>query len=265
MNKYIIGIIFIHILIIILIYIYINKKNNIEKFEDYLRFGYVINLDERTDRLDKIINKFSELNLPLYRIPAIKHNIGWKGCGLSHMSVIKMAKQNNLPSVLILEDDCNPTDFFENWFPIQEWLENNRSKWDIFTGGNSYYGFHPDEKNDIQSVCKLKNDIRLYYTKLLALHFYYVNSSCYDKMIEWEEYMRTHSQEWIPVDFWPDKKELVIITSSPFIALQDVDFSSIENTVKDLNSTYKTSEEIIASIPNEESCELSQPMEDNNP
>jgi len=245
-----------YILVLIIIIYYSLKKNNIEKFEDYLKFGYVINLDERKDRLDKIINKFAEYNLPLYRIPAIKDSVGWKGCGYSHMSIIKMAKQNNLPSVLILEDDCKPTEFFENWFPIQTWLENHRNQWDIFTGGNSYYGFHSAEKNDIQSVCKLQSDIRLYYTKLLALHFYYVNNSCYDKMLEYEEYMRTHQNVWIPVDFWPDKKELTIISCSPFIALQDVDFSSIEGTVKNLDSIYQTSEEIISSIPNETQCKL---------
>ena len=243
------------VLLFIIVLIKYNYKYIPEPFEDYLRVGYIINLDDRSDRLDKIIKKFAYYNFPLNRIPAIKDSVGWKGCGLSHMSIIKMAKEKSLPSVLIIEDDCQPTEYFDNWHAIQDWLEKNRTKWDIFSGGNSYYGFHPDEKNDIQSICKLKKDTRLYYTKLTATHFIYINSSCYDTMLEWEEYMRTHSQEWIPVDFWPDKKELTIITCSPFIALQDVDFSSIENTVKDLDSTYKTSAEIIASIPNEDSCQ----------
>jgi len=249
-KKYILFTIIIFVIIYILF-----KQNNIEKFEDFLKFGYVINLDDRKDRLDKIINKFVEYKLPLYRIPAIKDSIGWKGCGYSHISVIKMAKHNNLPSVLILEDDCKPTEFFENWFSIQEWLETHRDQWNIFTGGNSYYGFHSDEKNDIQSVCKLNNDIRLYYTGFTAAHFIYINSNAYDKMIEWEEYIRIHQHEWVPIDFWPDKKELSIISCSPFIALQDVGFSSIEGVVKDLDSIYKTSEEIINSITNEENCQ----------
>jgi hypothetical protein len=255
-KKNIIIFLFIHVFVLVVITKYIAKpKDSVEAFEDYLKFGYVINLHDRKDRLDKIIKKFASVNLPLYRIPAIKDSVGWKGCGYSHMSVIKMAKQNNLPSILILEDDCKPTEFFENWFPIQEWLENHREQWDIFTGGNSYYGFHSNEKNDIQSVCKLKDEIRLYFTKLLALHFYYVNSNCYDTMLEWEEYSRTHQNEWIPIDFWPDRKELTIISCSPFLATQDVDFSSIEGTVKNLDSMYKTSEEVIASVPNEENCE----------
>ena len=250
---------FIVITIIILLYIIIyNNVKITEKFDNSIgniRFGYVINLDSRTDRLNAIIKKFESHNLPLYRIPAIKNVIGWKGCAYSHLSVIKMAKISNLPSILILEDDCKPNINFKQWFVIQDWLEKHRDDWDIFTGGNSYYGFNSNDKKSIKPICNLKNSIKLYYTKLTALHFYYVNSSAYDKMLEYEEYLNKNPTEWVPVDFWPDRKELKIITCSPFLAIQEVDYSDIEKVEKNLNAMYETSESLIKTVDNETICE----------
>lgn len=239
--------------ILCLIIILFMSPKNIEGFDNYLRFGYIINLDERTDRLNSIIKSFEKYNLPLYRIPAIRDKIGWKGCGYSHISVVKMAKVSMLPSVLILEDDCIPTEHFKNWFIIQEWLETHRDQWDIFNGGNSYYGFNSSNKDSIKSVCKLE-DTRLYSTKLTSLHFYYVNSSAYDKMLEYEEYIKTHN-EWMPVDFWPDKVGLKTISCTPFIALQKENYSDIEKTVRNYDNQLETSERVIASVPNESICE----------
>ena len=248
-------VIIITILLYILIYNNLKITENFDNSIDNIRFGYVINLDSRTDRLNAIIKKFEAHNLPLYRIPAIKDAIGWKGCAYSHLSVIKMAKISNLPSVLVLEDDCKPNINFKQWFEIQDWLEKHRDKWDIFTGGNSYYGFNSNDKQSIKPICNLKDSIKLYYTKLTALHFYYVNKSAYDKLLEYEEYLNKHPNEWMPVDFWPDKKELKIITCSPFLATQEVDYSDIEKTEKNLDAMYENSESIINAVHNESICE----------
>ena len=246
---------------IVLLIIFISMQNiegytNIVTSESNLRFGYIINLDERTDRLNNVIKKFEQYNLPLYRIPAIRDSVGWKGCGYSHISVIKMAKEQNLPSVLIIEDDCIPTEHFKNWFVIQEWLEKHRTKWDIFIGGNSYYGFWVNEKDNIEPLCQLE-DIKLYKTKTAAFHFYYVNSSAYDKMLEWETYIQTHNES-MPIDLWPDKVNLNSISCTPFIALQQPSYSDIEKDVRDYDTQMKKSEELIASIQNNSVCESFQ-------
>jgi hypothetical protein len=232
--------------------LYLYKEKHIEMFEDYLRHGYVINLDSREDRLASIIEKFATYNLPLYKISAIKDEIGWKGCAYSFVSVIKMAKEKGLPSVLIMEDDCIPTKAFVSWPLIQDWLENNREQWDIFHGGNNYYGFNSGDTGSIQSICKLQT-IRLYYTKFLAAQFIYVNSKAYDAMLEYETYIQSESG-WSPYDFWPDKKNLDIISCHPFIAIQDKSYSDIEKREVDYISRFDTSEKTIGSIENEETC-----------
>ena len=196
----------------------------------------------------------SKFDITLNRIPAIKDDIGWKGCAYSHLKVIQMAKEKGLSSVLILEDDCKPTEYMYNWPLIQEWLEQNREKWDIFHGGNSYYGFHNNEENTIQSICKIKEDTRLYKSKMLAFHFYYVNSKAYDKMLEYEEFLKKNPDTWMPIDFWPDKQGLDIISCYPFLATQEVDYSNIEKQVKNLDSIYEMSENTIGSIENNVDC-----------
>jgi hypothetical protein len=59
----------------------------------------------------------------------------------------------------------------------------------------------------------------------------------------------------VTVDFWPDKKELRIITCSPFLAIQEVDYSDIEKVEKNLNAMYETSESLIKTVDNETICE----------
>ena len=255
-KKNIRNIIIIIIIFIIIYNIYIFKSINVEKFENILRYGYVINLDERKDRYNNIIKYFEAYNMPLYRVSAIKDNVGWKGCGYSHISVIKMAKEKNLPSVLILEDDCKPTKHFKNWDLIQKWLEKNRESWDIFIGGNSYYGFWTNDKESIIPVCTIENEIKLYKTKVAAFHFYYVNSKAYDKMIEWETHITNKPSEWIPIDLWPDKQKMTSISCVPYLAFQEENYSNIENGIRSYDVQMFKGEEVLASIKNDDVCEM---------
>jgi hypothetical protein len=104
-----------------------------------------------------------------------------------------------------------------------------------------------------KDFCKLK-DIKLYKTKLTSLHFYYVNSSAYDAMLEWEEYVKTNNV-WIPIDLWPDRKNIRTVSCTPFIALQEESYSNIEKRIRDYTSQMKKSEEIIGSVINDSICE----------
>jgi len=249
--------------LILLAFLFIIVFNNytikkVDSFEDVeTEKAYVINLDSRPDRWLKIQDKFRDAPFKLERFSAIKDSVGWKGCGYSHMALIQMAKDANLQSVLIMEDDCNPTkEFNEYWPKIKNWLDNNRNKWDIFIGGNTYYASvftssKDKQLNTIQPVCTIKPDIKLYSTKLLCLHFYYLNSSIYDKFLEWKNDIDKNGA----VDVWPNTMKMKIISSSPFIATQDEDFSNINNSAANYKSMFKTSENIIASIQNNSVCD----------
>jgi GR25 family glycosyltransferase involved in LPS biosynthesis len=67
---------------------------------------FYINLEHRTDRREQIENELNKMELSYERFPAIyTKGIGIHGCGLSHLSVLKLAKERNYSSVLIFEDD----------------------------------------------------------------------------------------------------------------------------------------------------------------
>lgn len=241
------------VLLIISILLYYNKSN--EAFIEVLKdTAYVINLDERPDRLDIISRNFDKAPFIIERFPAIKDTVGWRGCGLSHCALIQMAKDNHMPSVLIMEDDCKPTrDFNESWPLIKKWLDANKNKWDIYVGGTTYYYIMDKSPKTIKPICKINDNIKLYNTKLLCLHFYYLNSSAYDTFLEWKK-------DSGPIDLWPDDKKMNILTSTPFIAVQNDSYSNIANSATDYSNAFKDSNKIIASIQNNSVCDLNNTL-----
>ena len=67
--------------------------------------AYIINLEDRIDRKLHIVNELTKLPHVSYEIiAAIRDNTGT--CFASHLKCIQLAKDNKLPFVLILEDDC---------------------------------------------------------------------------------------------------------------------------------------------------------------
>lgn len=66
-----------------------------------------INLDKRIDKLEEINNELKNYNLydKAERFSAVYHSSGTVGCGKSHLSVLKMAKERKYKNILILEDD----------------------------------------------------------------------------------------------------------------------------------------------------------------
>ena len=66
---------------------------------------FYINLDKRIDRREEIESDLAKYELDAERFPGIYHDPGIVGCGKSHLSVMKMAKERGYKNVLILEDD----------------------------------------------------------------------------------------------------------------------------------------------------------------
>lgn len=64
-----------------------------------------INLAKRSDRREHMEQILAEYDIPAERFEAIEHANGLYGCGLSHLAVLKMARDNGWRNVLILEDD----------------------------------------------------------------------------------------------------------------------------------------------------------------
>jgi len=65
---------------------------------------YVINLKRRPERLDHIKKEFDYIGWEFERFEGIDLN-SHEGCAQSHISIIKIAKENNLEQVAVFEDD----------------------------------------------------------------------------------------------------------------------------------------------------------------
>jgi GR25 family glycosyltransferase involved in LPS biosynthesis len=66
---------------------------------------YYINLDRRGDRRGEVEAEFTKMGLTVERFSAIDRKPGIVGCGLSHLAVLKLARERGLKNVLIFEDD----------------------------------------------------------------------------------------------------------------------------------------------------------------
>jgi GR25 family glycosyltransferase involved in LPS biosynthesis len=64
-----------------------------------------INLDSRTDRRQQFEEEAERMKLSIERFPAIQHSVGGIGCTKSHIEVLKQAREQHLPEVMIFEDD----------------------------------------------------------------------------------------------------------------------------------------------------------------
>ena len=111
---------------------------------------------------------FEEGKIPeekVERFSAIKHDVGIVGCAMSHIAILKRAKEQGWKSVLILEDDLQWADFDSKYLSL-ETLVSSRS-WDVCMLGGLYLEY------------KLPKITRAFCTNA-----YIVNSHYYDTLLD---------------------------------------------------------------------------------
>jgi len=118
------------------------------RINEYFDKVVVINLDKRTDRLEKITKQLDELGITFERFSAID------GTGKNPMlagkdSHVEVWKQNLGKKVLILEDDAYFVEGFQERF--DEVIQTLPEEWDVF-----YLGVFLDKKTG--KVIKINND-----------------------------------------------------------------------------------------------------------
>jgi len=138
----------------------------IKKYFDAI---YCINLDRRPDRWSQAeaeFNKFGILN-SIQRFSAIDGNLlsnqttllkGELGVLETHISILNKSIEDNVDSILILEDDVNFTSEFLN---LEQYMSAVPSDWDfIYFGGNHTYGQPLQKIND--KIVKLNFTVALH-------------------------------------------------------------------------------------------------------
>lgn len=154
------------------------------KVLNYFDKAYYINMSFRLDRKDYFEKQINKLGLNVERFEGIEldsinhedQNRHRKlGCVLSHLKIIEQAKQQNLESVLIFEDDCifHPK-FIEKATVAVNELYNKH--WDLL-----YFGGEPN------GICeRYTKHLNKATNGIYQTHAYAVHKNFYDSILSME-------------------------------------------------------------------------------
>ena len=184
---------------------------------------YCLNLDSRDDRWQQCLQQFQKHNLTVERVSAInghKLNLnipgvkpGAIGCSLSHQLAIRLARQNQYNSVMILEDDVEFADDLQQQF--SEYVNQMPDNWDIiYFGGN--------HQNPIIPVSANVSRIQFSY----AAHAVAFRHTVYDMLLEFS----SNLQVAVDVAFAHAQYRSNAFVFTPHLAWQRDSFSDIEQT-----------------------------------
>lgn len=188
--------------------------------------AYVINLDSSSNKWDALQDRAKDIkSLNLIRFPAIQYSPGFVGCYLSHLALVRFAKDNNLPFILVLEDDATfEKDFDLRFNEALQWLQSN--PWDLFHGGYLYV--QPLEKINKQLI-RIKG--------CSTTHFIMYNASVYDVFLK--------SEVVQAVDRWTYLTPLNKIAIYPMLSKQLAGYSDIELEDVDRTPQFDASESLM--------------------
>ena len=217
---------------------------------DFFSKTFYINLDERKDRNEHIINELSYYNINYERFSAIrlsneeselltqkgyplcenvsddnpqhrdrikKVTLGQRSCLMSHLKIYQIAKENNLDNVLIFEDDMvfnKSVDVIDIMNKSLEELKN--IEWDMF-----FLGCIPlyqlEKKSD--------NLYQLFH--LATSHSYAINKRCYDILLDFPFYEEMNIDMQFS-NLAGKLKKIKIYTPKHPLTFQYEDFSDIQ-------------------------------------
>lgn len=203
---------------------------------------FIINLDSRPDRMNNMVQLMSELHIKnwerfsakkphfskidknLYKGYNRYHKLNKKyvkasiGCKLSHLEIIKKAKEQKYAKILILEDDV---EFIGNFRHIDIALrEVDKFSWDIV-----YLGMNKLKYEKIDSLVfinKVKDG--------LCTHSYIIHNRAYNKIINILENSDKQIDLEYKQQFQNNKLNCYCMNNNQFI--QNNSYSNINNFIK---------------------------------
>lgn len=197
--------------------------------------GHILNLEHRLDRWLEIVDRFKDIKtINLERVIGQKHPVSSTiGATQSHLDMIRMAKEQNLPYILVLEDDCllqDPQNFDQRFTEILKWIDQHPKDWDIFNGGPTYV-----EPKHVQRL--IKPDLPIVeITFGYTVHFVIYNHTAYDRVLS------------CPYDRVIDYHTAITgsqITTVPYLAIQAPSYSDIQNIQTDYKHIFLSAQTII--------------------
>jgi glycosyl transferase, family 25 len=173
---------------------------------EYFERAYAINLPHRADRRNMLTKQLEAVGIELAppkiqffqairpKDPGSFLSIGMRGCFLSHLAVLKLAREQNLSNVLIMEDDLLiPRSFKQKQHEIVSLLQ--QTEWNFVCFGHQENGDR-HEPLDLRLPTIKKEESLAIYSELGYLptgdhatptHFYGVNGRILDRLIAYLE------------------------------------------------------------------------------
>jgi GR25 family glycosyltransferase involved in LPS biosynthesis len=185
-----------------------------------------INLRSRPDRdiLCKEQLKGIGISEPK-RYNAFKTKDGIIGCGMSHLSVLQEAKDNNYPYILICEDDV----VFKDHYKMLEKIDNLKNDdWDVLLLGGNMFSPYSEYSDDAYRI-----------HRCFTTTAYIVRNHYYDKLIDtWQpslqKLVKTGNRDYsLDVAWFPLQERDKWLLIRPLQVYQRPDKSDIENRITD--------------------------------
>ena len=187
------------------------------KVNDFFDKVAVINLDHRTDRLEKVTGELESLGIKFERISAIKHENPVLGCKLSHIK----AWESSVGRTLLLEDDATfMPNFNENFTKFIEALPSDR---DMFYLGAYQVNVEP---------C---NELMVRALDTSSTHAYTIHPDKVQAMIQ----VAKDSKEHVDVAFRMQHRSMRAYAALPTLVKQAPSYSDILGEDVDYTSWYK--------------------------
>ena len=178
--------------------------------------AYIINLLHRQDRYDHMVEEMKKLSIPYQFIPGIIDET--KTCFQSQRECVRLAKENKLPYILILEDDAVFTDQVVEILE-QALAEVQTMKWDmLFLGAN------------LQAPATTVSPTLLKLQGAFAAHAYIVHERFYDTILSLPQTCE------MDVHYYNLMSDHDVYMCNPMIAYQLPSYSDLQDGFRDYNS-----------------------------
>jgi len=188
--------------------------------------AFVINLDHRTDRWAAIEQTCKAAGICPVRIPAVQTSPGHRGCAITHVQCIRLAKEKALPWVLILEDDATfSPEAIERFRALLPYLWQHRTEWERFNGGPAFLQ-NPHFKCTTEL---LSQNPPIAYTNGFMAHFNLIHSGAYDMILQYGV-DRDRGIDWfyVEVEVGRSRRNLeMIVAKQPVGVLDGTFFNSV--------------------------------------
>ncbi len=180
---------------------------------------YALSLPETIERRREI-----SLSLPdgCELFDGVRHSLGWVGCGGSFNALSRYALANNMPRLIVIEDDVElPGNFSHILHEVEDYLDNRKTRWDIFSGLMA--DVHPSSK--ILSVEQLGERTYVTINKMTSTVFNIYNDSGLEMLSQWNPCDTDPINNTI--DRYLERREdLRVVVAIPFIAGHKEDATS---------------------------------------